>query len=238
MTTTYQIFKRGLIAVVLLGVGFGGGWFSAIIFGGSIPLSGDIAAYLGPGRGANQATPQQLRDQFGVFWEVWNLVENEFYHRQPIDRTRMIRGAISGMLATLDDPYTVYQEPDLASQTNDHMQGTLEGIGAYIRIADGRAYIDKVFKASPALGAGLQPNDEIVKVDEVDIPALIVGMDVNEAAVKVAAKIRGPQGTTVTLMIRRTPDSQPFTVAIVRAQVVVGSVESQMFEDGLAYIRI
>jgi carboxyl-terminal processing protease len=236
--TIFQKLRRGAVATILLAVGFAGGWLSAGILGGRIPLDGDLTALLGPGRVANEATPQQLRDQFGTFWEVWNLVENEFYHRQPLDRARMIRGAIGGMLAALDDPYTIYQEPELASQTNDHMQGTLDGIGAYIRVADGRAYIDKVFKESPALGAGLQSNDEIVKVDDVDIPALIAGLDVNQAAVKVAAKIRGPQGTTVTLMIRRTPDSQPFTVAIVRAQVVVGSVESQMFGNGLAYIRI
>ena len=238
MTTTYQIFKRGLIAVVLLAVGFAGGWFSAIIFGGSFPISGDIAAYLGPGRGANQATPQQLRDQFGVFWEVWNLVENEFYHRQPIDRTRMIRGAISGMLASLDDQYTVYQEPDLASQTNDHMQGTLEGIGAYIRVNDGKAYIDKVFKDSPAQTAGLRQNDEIVKVDGVDIPGLIAGLDVNQAAVKVAAKIRGPRGTTVNMTLRHDVGGPTYDVAIVRAQVVVGSIDSQLLDGGLAYIRI
>src|SRR5262245_52098632 len=237
MTTTYQIFKRGLIAVVLLGVGFAGGWLSAVIFGGRIPFSGDIAAYLGPGLGANQGTPQQLRDQFGVFWEVWNLVENEFYHRQPIDRTRMIRGAINGMLASLDDQYTVYQEPDLASQTNDHMQGTLEGIGAYIRIGDGKAYIDKVFKDSPAQRAGLLQNDEIVNVDGVDIPALIAGLDVNQSAVKVAAKIRGPRGTTVKMTLRRDAGGATFDVTIVRAQVIVGSVDSQML-GGLAYIRI
>jgi carboxyl-terminal processing protease len=238
MTTTYQIFRRGLIAVVLLGAGFVGGWFSAVLLGGRIPINGDIAAYLGPGTVANQATPQQLRDEFGVFWEVWNLVENEFYHRQPIDRTRMIRGAISGMLASLDDQYTVYQEPDLASQTADHMQGTLEGIGAYIRVADGKAYIDKVFKDSPAQKGGLQQDDEIVKVDGVDIPALIAGLDVNQAAVKVAAKIRGARGTPVTLTLRRDADGPTFDVALVRAQVIVGSVNSQMLDGGLAYIRI
>jgi carboxyl-terminal processing protease len=238
MTTIFRYMRRGAIGIVLLAVGFAGGWLSAVVLGGRLPLDGDLTAMFGPGRVANEGTPQQLRDQFGTFWEVWNLVENEFYHRQPLDRTRMIRGAISGMLAALDDPYTVYQEPDLASQTNDHMQGTLDGIGAYIRIADGRAYIDKVFKESPALGAGLQQNDEIVKVDDVEIAPLIAGMDVNEAAVKVAAKIRGPQGTTVTLVIRHEPNGQPFTVAIVRAQVVVGSVDSQMLADGLAYIRI
>jgi carboxyl-terminal processing protease len=238
MTTIVKKLKRGAIAAVLLASGFAGGWLSAVVLGGRLPLDGDLTALFGPGRVANQATPQQLRDQFSSFWEVWNLVENEFYHREPLDRDRMIRGAISGMLASLDDPYTVYQEPELASQTNDHMQGTLDGIGAYIRVTDGRAYIDKVFRESPALGAGVQPNDEIVKVDDVEIAPLIADLDINEAAVKVASKIRGPQGTTVKLTLRRAPDGQPFEVAIVRAQVVVGSVDSQMLDSGLAYIRI
>jgi carboxyl-terminal processing protease len=238
MTPTSQKLKLGLLAGVLLIAGFAAGWVSAIVLGGRIPTSGDVAALLGPGRGANEATPQQLRDQFGVFWEVWNLVENEFYHSTPLDRTRMIRGAISGMLGALDDQYTLYQEPDLASQTNDHMQGTLEGIGAYIRVADGKAYIDKVFKDSPALGAGLRQGDEIVRVDGQEIAALIAGLDINQSSVKVAAKIRGPQGTTVTLTLRRGADEPAFEVSIVRAQIIVGSVNSQMLDGGLAYIQI
>src|SRR4029079_4724817 len=157
--------------------------------GGRFPAGGDVAALIGPGRGANEATPQELRTQFSVFWEVWNLVENEFYHREPLDRQRMIRGAIGGMLAALDDQYTVYQEPDLAAQTNDHMQGTLEGIGAYIRVADGRAYLDKLFEDSPAVRAGLQQNDEIVQVDGIDVGALIAGLDGGQASTRVAAKI-------------------------------------------------
>jgi carboxyl-terminal processing protease len=238
MTSTSQKLKLGLLAGMLLAAGFMAGWFSAIVLGGRFPASADVAALFGPGRGANEATPQQLRDQFGVFWEVWNLVENEFYHREPLDRARMIRGAITGMLGALDDQYTLYQEPELASQTNDHMQGTLEGIGAYIRVADGKAYIDKVFKESPALGAGLMQNDEIVKIDGVEVAGLISRLDVNQASVKVAGKIRGPQGTTVTLTLRRGANAPTFEVAIVRAQIVVGSVNSQMLDSGLAYLQI
>ncbi len=118
------------------------------------------------------------------------------------------------------------------------MQGTLDGIGAYIRVTDGRAYIDKVFKDLPAQGAGLKQNDEIIKVDDVEIAPLIADLDINQASVMVASKIRGPADTTVKLLLRRAPDEQPFEVAIVRAQVVVGSVESQMLDSGLAYIRI
>lgn len=238
MVKRTRVLKYSMIGVALLIIGFGAGWLSATIFGGRLPIGGDVAALLGPGRGANEATPQQLRNDFSVFWEVWNLVQGEFYHHEPFNQQRMIQGAISGMLATLDDQYTVYQEPDLAAQTNDHMQGTLEGIGAYIRISDGKAYIDKALKDSPALVAGLQENDEIVQVDGVAIMPLIAGLDLNQAFVKVSAKIRGPSGTTVKLTIHRAASGQTFDVALIRAQVLIGSVTSQLLDDRMAYIQI
>ncbi|HEX9371080.1 MAG TPA: S41 family peptidase [Roseiflexaceae bacterium] len=238
MTTTFQMIKRGLIAGALLIAGFAAGWFSALLLGGRIPLDGDIAAALGPGRGANQATPQQLRAQFAVFWEVWNLVEGEFYHREPLDHQRMIQGAIKGMLDSLGDQYTVYQEPDLAAQTQDHMQGKLGGIGTYLRIADGKAYIYKPIKNAPAIQAGLLQDDEIVRVDDVAIAPLIAGLDVNQAAVKVAAKLRGKPGTTVKLELRRGATGKLFEVTLTRADIVIPSVDSQLLDSGLAYIRI
>src|SRR5262249_35836834 len=130
------------------------------------------------------------------------------------------------------------QEPDLAAQTNDHLQGTLEGIGAFIRVADGKAYIDKPLKDSPAMIAGLQPDDQIVKIDGVEIAPLIAGLDVNEAVVKVSAKMRGPKGTTVTLTIHRASSGATFEVAIVRDEVLIGSVTSQLLDGGVAYIQI
>src|SRR5215211_1003764 len=229
MTTTLLILKRGLIAGILLCVGFLAGWFSAIVLGGRIPLDGDIAAALGPGRGANQATPQQLRTQFSVFWEVWNLVDGEFYHRAPLDQQRMIQGAIKGMLDSLGDQYTVYQEPELASQTQEHMQGKLGGIGTYLRITDGKAYLWKPVKNAPAALAGLRQDDEIVKIDDQDVATLIAGLDINQAAVKVASKLRGEPGTTVRLTLRRTPNAPPFDVTLTRADIVIPSVEGQMF---------
>lgn len=237
MTTLLHKLKRIASICALLLVGFAAGWLSAGMIGGGISPTSGISGLFGPGLAANQATPSQLREQFGVFWQVWNIVENEFYHVEPLDRSRMIRGAISGMLASLEDPYTLYQEPELASQTNDHMQGTLEGIGAYINVNEGRAYISKVFKNSPALAAGLQANDEIIAVDDVLISELIADLDINQAAVKVASKIRGPQGSSVKLRIGRG-EQEPFEVSITRAQVIVGSVEGQILEDKLAYIKI
>jgi carboxyl-terminal processing protease len=234
MVGRFQVLKRGLIVGALVLAGFIGGWLSATLFGDRVPFSGAIASLVGP----SQRAPQQVGDQFGVFWEVWNLVEGEFYHRSPLDRQRMIRGAITGMLTSLDDQYTVYQEPDLAAQTNDHMSGKLGGIGTYLRITEGRAYLYKPIKNAPAVRAGLRQDDEIVKVDAVEIESLIAGLDVNEAAVKVTALIRGEPGTPVALTIRRATDGQVFDITLTREDVVVPSVDSQMLDQGIAYVRI
>jgi len=237
MTTTLLILRRGAIAGALLCFGFLAGWLSSTVLGGRIPLDGDIAAALGPGRGANQATPQQLRTQFAVFWEVWNLVEGEFYHRQPLDSQKMIQGAIKGLLDSLGDQYTVYQEPELASQTQEHMQGKLGGIGTYLRITDGRAFLWKPVKSAPAALAGLKQDDEILTIDGADVPVMIAGLDINQAAVKVASKLRGDAGTPVKLALRRGDGAQ-FEVTLTRADIVIPSVEGQMLDGGLAYIRI
>lgn len=234
MVGRFQVLKRSLIMCALVLAGFVGGWLGATLFGDRVPISGDIASLIGPSRRA----PQQVRDDFGVFWEVWNLIEGEFYRRSPLDRQRMIRGAIKGMLTSLDDQYTVYQEPDLAAQTNDHMSGKLGGIGTYLRITDGRAYLYKPIKDAPAVRAGLRQDDEIVRVDGVEIASLLAGLDVNEAAVKVTALIRGPQGTPVALTIRRAGDGQVFDITLTREDVVVPSVDSQMLDQGIAYVRI
>src|SRR5215212_3244651 len=237
MTTTFQILKRGLLAGALLIVGFGAGWVSAIAQEGRIQLDGDISAYLGPGMGGNRGTTGELRDQFAVFWEVWNLVESEFYHRTPLDRQHMIQGAIKGMLDSLGDQYSVYQEPDLAAQTQDHMQGKMGGIGTYLRIENGQAFLYKPIKNAPAVQAGLRQDDEIVSIDGQPIKPLIAGLDVNAAAVKVAAKLRGQAGTTVKLTIRRG-NATPFDVVLTRADIVIPSIDSQLLDSNLAYIHI
>ncbi len=237
MAARLTFLRRLAGAALLLLVGFASGWVGATVLSDTISLTRLVPA-IGPGLVANQETPPALRQQFRVFWEVWNLVEAEFYQRDKINYTRMIRGAISGMLASLDDPYTVYQEPELASQTNEHMQGRMGGIGTYLRITDGRAFLYKPIKGAPADAAGLRQDDEIVAIDGEPVAPMIAGLDVNEAAVKVAGKIRGPDGTQVRLTIRRQPDDQVFDVTITRAEIIIPSVEAQLADGGIAYIRI
>ena len=224
---------HALVGIVMLIIGFGGGWATAKL----LPVGGSVMALLGPGMVANETTPDDLRSDFGTFWEAWNLVENEFYDQPNVDRTKMIQGAIKGMLATLDDPYTIYQEPDLAALTKEHMTGTQEGIGVYLRFGPDQAFVDRPIKNSPAIKAGLQQGDEIIAVDGVTVSSLITGLDVNKANVEIASRIRGPKGSQVTLTIQRA-EQQPFDVTITRDEIIVSSVSGEVLSDGIAYIKI
>lgn len=235
--TSFARRYRLVVGLLLLLLGFVAGWVSANAFASYGPATSSVAALLFPRSSLSISTPTDLRSRFDVFWEVWELVDDEFYTTTPLDHQRMVRGAVKGMLAELDDPYTVYQEPDLAAQSNEYMQGTFEGIGAYIRVADDKAFIDRPFEGSPARAAGVQQDDEVVKIDGDAVSTLIQDLDPNQAATKLAAKIRGPKGTSVTLTLRRG-DGAPFEVTIVRDAVVVSSVTSQLLAAGVAYIQI
>jgi carboxyl-terminal processing protease len=83
---------------------------------------------------------------------------------------------------------------------------------------------------SPAEEAGLLPGDEIIAVDGEDV----TGLDGN----LVVRRVLGPEGTTVELLIRREGEPQPLEFTIERARIIVPSVESEMFADGIAYVKI
>lgn len=233
-----QTLFRSLSTLLVLVIGFLLGWICAIVIVAGRPVPGPLGVLVGQGRVASSGTPEALREQFAVFWEVWDLVYAQFYQRDKLDAPRMVRGAITGMLASLEDPYTVYQEPNLAAQTNDHLQGKLGGIGSYLRITDGRAFLHKPFKNGPAAEAGLLNDDEIIAVDSEPVTAMIAGLEINEAAVKLASKLRGPEGSSVVVRIQRASEGSPRDVKIIRRDIVVPSVEALMLEQKLAYIRI
>src|SRR5262249_25541123 len=80
--------------------------------------------------------------EFSVFWEVWDLVNQNFVDRDKVNFKTMTYGAIQGMLATLgDDNHTVFFPPDEAQQQASALEGSFEGIGAYAEEKDGKFVI-------------------------------------------------------------------------------------------------
>ena len=166
---------------------------------------------------------------FEPFWAAWEILHEEFVD-QPVDDTELMQGAIRGMLDSLGDEHTTYMDPDEYMQANIPLDGSYEGIGAWVDPDAEYLTIVSPMKDSPAEKAGLKPGDEIVAVDGEDMS----GVDGN----LVIRRVLGPAGTTVRLTIRREGEPELFDVEIVRERIVIPSIESEMLEGDIAYIHL
>jgi carboxyl-terminal processing protease len=173
--------------------------------------------------------PEEEEALFKPFWQVWNLVHEE-YVDQPLDDKALMRGAIDGALEAIGDPQTSYMDPDEFIQANIPLIGSYEGIGAWVDTDGEYLTIISPMPGSPAERAGMKPGDEVVAIDGEDM----TGIDGNI----VIRKVMGPAGSTVVLTVRRAdlPDLLEFEV--VREHIEVSSVESEILEDGIGYVRI
>jgi carboxyl-terminal processing protease len=167
-------------------------------------------------------------DAFQLFWEAWNLIESEYYGELPTDE-EMTYGAIRGATNVLDDPHTAFIEPEVAAYRDQIDSGSYEGIGAFVSMEDSRLLIVQPMKGQPAEDAGLRPGDIVLQVDDTPIK--------NMSLYEAIALILGPAGTQVRLTILREGE-EPFEVEITRARIEVPMVESEMRDDGIAYVSL
>lgn len=189
--------------------------------------AGTVTGYVArPALAAEQPT------EFGVFWEAWDVVVAHFVDRDKIDFKRMTYGAIQGMLDSLGDQgHTSFFSPEVARQENSALEGSFEGIGAYVDAEGEQVKIIAPIRGSPAEEAGLLAGDIVLKVDGVEI----TGMPQWD----VIARVRGPAGTTVTLTVIHPGESEPVEIEIVRARINVDSVAwARVPESDIAYIQI
>jgi carboxyl-terminal processing protease len=178
------------------------------------------------GRGSTE--PAETEELFKPFWQAWDIVNTQ-YLVQPVDQEALMQGAIRGMLEALGDPHTSYMDPAQFSDANAPLQG-YDGIGAYVNTEGEYLTIVEPIPGSPAEAAGLQAGDIIIAVD---------GEDMTGVLPEVARlKVLGPAGTTVTLTIRRANVELPFDVEITRAHIVIPSVESEVLENDIAYLKL
>lgn len=165
---------------------------------------------------------------FNQFWEVWNMVRTK-YVKQPVSEVKLFYGALRGMVAALEDPYSVFFEPVTAKKFSQELAGTFDGIGAEVGIKNERVTIISPLPESPAERAGLRPGDIVLAIDDTDTAGMTIDVAVS--------KIRGPKGTKVKLSIGRSGIKTPIEVTIQRAPIVVKSVRVS-FNGDIAIIKI
>ena len=173
-------------------------------------------------------SPANEEVDFSLFWEVWDLVGQEYLER-PVDRQKMLYGAIQGMVNALGDPYTSYLPPKVNEVVNAAINGTYQGIGAELDIRDGQLMVVAPLDGSPAKEAGVLSGDKILEIDGNNT----IGTTLADAV----SKIRGEAGTISTLKLQRD-EGEPFVVRIKRGVITVASVTWEDKGDGTAYIRV
>ncbi|MFZ2970156.1 MAG: S41 family peptidase [Minisyncoccia bacterium] len=177
----------------------------------------------------NRKIGQNEDVDFSIFWDAWQIIEDK-YTLEPLDHKKMVYGAVSGMVDSLKDPYTVFLSPDENAMFNQDMKGSFGGVGTEIGFRDGFLTVIAPLKDSPAEKAGILSGDKIVKVDGKDI----VGMNIDEAVLL----IRGEKGTSVKLTIIREGDKDLREIDITRDIIVVNTVDWKMMDGKIAYISI
>lgn len=166
---------------------------------------------------------------FDLFWTAWDLVKDKYYE-QPVSETSLFYGAMHGLLGALEDPHTVFFNPEETEEFNQELEGSFEGIGAEIGIKDDQLQIVAPLADSPAETAGVLPGDKIYFIDGVET----TNMTVEEAVMR----IRGDKGTTVVLTVSRDGLAELQDISIVRDEIVIDSVSYEIRSDGIAVIEI
>ena len=161
------------------------------------------------------------------FVEVFERVSQDYVDE--VDDKKLLEGAISGMLSSLD-PHSAYLPPKDYKEMEEHTTGKFGGLGMEVGMEDGYVKVISPIDDTPAQAAGIKAGDLIVKLDDEPVKGKTLG-----EAVKI---MRGKPGTDLELTIIRKGEDAPLNIKITRAIIKVKSVKQRMLKDGVGYLRI
>jgi carboxyl-terminal processing protease len=211
--SVWKLFVLAVIEALALVAAFGAGLGAAQVF----PLP-------------NLATARGVK--LDVFWEAWRLVEKDFVGSLPSPQAR-VYGATRGMLASLNDPYTTLVEPQQHQREKEDLQGSFGGIGVTMRRDAQGDVILAPLPDSPAIRTGVLYGDVLVAVNGEPISATLSFNDI-------AAAVRGPVGTPVTISVRRSGSDSLLSFTITRAVIQTPSVTFRILDNApqIGYIAL
>jgi carboxyl-terminal processing protease len=211
----------------LIGLAFGVGYISYPLLHGAPQI---------PAVTAPRADAPNAGGDMGVYWDAWDILDRDFMGAKP-DATARTYGAIRGMVASFNDPYTYFVEPQPRELERDDLAGKFGGIGANVE-ATAEGYILRPVPGQPAAEAGILDGDLLLLVD---------GREVTPAtpADELSTWVRGPVGSVVALVVRRTPAEGgapiELTFDVTRIEIETPSVEWRMLAEApsgkVGYLR-
>jgi len=166
--------------------------------------------------------------QLGNLAHVIRLVHAEYV--ESVDSSQLIEGAIRGIVESLDDPYSVYLEPETFDRFMEQVKGSFGGIGILVGYRNDSLTVVRPFDGTPAAEAGIRVGDVILAVD---------GKDTREMDLETAVLlIRGEVGSTVRLTVRREGYDEPLEFTVERRQIQVPTVEGKLLDGDIGYVVI
>ena len=173
------------------------------------------------------ASETSAYSELRTFSEVLSLVEENYVNK--VDAKKLIRGAIRGMLRTLD-PHTTYLNPEYFKEMQVETTGRFGGLGIEISIRGGVLTVVTPIEDTPAHEAGVQAGDQIILIEEEPTKDLSLQ--------EVVKRLRGKPGTEVKITVRREGEEKLLPFTITRRIIRIKSVRSRMLPDDIAYIRV
>ena len=204
-------------------------------FGFGLPAAG-LALAVATGQRSHAATSYE---DLSLFSSVLRIVRENYVDE--VDESRLIRGAVRGMLAELD-PHSSYLDPEAHQEMQIDTRGEFHGVGIEIsKRRDGVIEVVSPIEGTPAWKAGIRPQDQIVSICPTEKPAdwkepchSTKNMDLHEAV----ALMRGKKGTSITIEIFREGFEKPQSFEIRRDVVKVASVDGRLLEPGYGFVRL
>lgn len=220
-TTPRKALYAAYIAVIIICAGIAGG--TGYELGTRHPQTFNVTGLDNADKGITS------KEDFSVFWDAWQRIQNSYLRAGEVKSVEMIYGAAEGLVASLKDPYSVFMNPAEAKRFGEDINGNFGGIGAEIGIKNEQIVVIAPLKNSPAEKSGIMAGDKLYEINA----SSTVNMSINDAV----KKIRGPKGTTVTFLIGRTGHEKPLTIKVVRDTITIPVVEWKMKDNAIAHIQ-
>lgn len=153
--------------------------------------------------------------EFALYLDAWKTVQQDYVDRGAVNPRAQTYGAIQGMLQSLGDTgHTRFLTPEEVKSNQEGLSGKYVGVGVRLEDKDKKVLVVSPIDGSPAAQAGIRAGDVLVAVDGNSVQ----GMDLTE----VVKRVKGPEGTGVTLTMER--GGKELTFPLKRVQVIVPAV--------------
>lgn len=221
--------RKTILVIALVLFSFGGGYFVASngykigVKNQKVTISRELPA-------------DRQNVDFSLFWRTWDTLDATYYDKSKLDPAAMVYGAIKGLVSAAGDPYTVFLPPSENKVVQEDLQGSFSGVGIQIGFRGARLAVVAPLPDTPAEKAGVKAGDYIVgiKDEKKGIDESTSGITLPEAV----EAIRGPEGSTVTLVLLRDGVNDPISLDIVRKSINVPSVITTFVGDNQDIARI